>query len=42
MDLAQLRIVIQVAEVGSLNKASDRMRIAQPALSRQVRLLEEE
>ena len=42
MDLAQLRIVIQVAEVGSLNKASDRMRIAQPALSRQIRLLEEE
>ncbi|MGH7043998.1 MAG: LysR family transcriptional regulator [Acetobacteraceae bacterium] len=42
MDLAQLRTVIQVAEVGSLNKASDRMRIAQPALSRQIRLLEEE
>jgi LysR family nitrogen assimilation transcriptional regulator len=42
MDLPQLRIVIQVAEVGSLNKASDRMRIAQPALSRQIRLLEEE
>ncbi len=42
VDLAQLKIVILVAEVGSLNKASDRMRIAQPALSRQVRLLEEE
>lgn len=42
MDLAQLRILIQVAEVGSLNKASDRMRIAQPALSRQIRLLEDE
>ncbi len=42
MDLAQLRIVIQVAEVGSLNKASDRLHIAQPALSRQIRLLEEE
>jgi LysR family nitrogen assimilation transcriptional regulator len=42
MDLPQLRTLIQVAELGSLNKASDRVRIAQPALSRQIRLLEEE
>lgn len=42
MELTQLRTLIQVAELGSLSKAADRMRIAQPALSRQVRLLEEE
>jgi LysR family nitrogen assimilation transcriptional regulator len=42
MELSQLRTMIHVAELGSLSKAADRMRIAQPALSRQVRLLEEE
>ena len=42
MDLVQLRTFIQVAELGSLSKAADRIRIAQPALSRQIRLLEEE
>lgn len=42
MDLAQLRTLLHVAELGSLSKAADRLRIAQPALSRQVRLLEEE
>jgi DNA-binding transcriptional LysR family regulator len=42
MDLTQLQTLIQVAELGSLSKAADRLRIAQPALSRQVRLLEEE
>jgi LysR family transcriptional regulator, nitrogen assimilation regulatory protein len=42
MDLSQLRTLIHVAELGSLSKAADRMRIAQPALSRQMRLLEEE
>jgi LysR family nitrogen assimilation transcriptional regulator len=42
MDIAQLRTLIHVAELGSLSKAADRMRIAQPALSRQVRMLEEE
>ena len=42
MDLRQLNTFLQVAELGSLGKASDRLRIAQPALSRQVRLLEEE
>jgi DNA-binding transcriptional LysR family regulator len=42
MELSQLRTIIHVAELGSLSKAADRMRIAQPALSRQVRLLEEE
>ncbi len=42
MDIGQLRTLIHVAELGSLSKAADRMRIAQPALSRQVRMLEEE
>src|SRR5262245_53588160 len=42
MEISQLRTLIHVAELGSLSKAADRMRIAQPALSRQVRLLEEE
>lgn len=42
MDIAQLRTLIHVAELGSLSKAADRMHIAQPALSRQMRLLEEE
>ncbi|MDE2198773.1 MAG: LysR family transcriptional regulator [Rhodospirillales bacterium] len=42
MDLRQLTTFLHVAELGSLSKASERLRIAQPALSRQVRLLEEE
>lgn len=42
MDIAQLRTLLHVAELGSLSKAADRMRIAQPALSRQVRMLEDE
>jgi DNA-binding transcriptional LysR family regulator len=42
MELSQLRTLIHVAELGSLSKAADRLHIAQPALSRQVRMLEEE
>jgi DNA-binding transcriptional LysR family regulator len=42
MELSQLRTLIHVAELGSLSKAADRLRIAQPALSRQVRMLEQE
>ncbi len=42
MDISQLRTLIHVAELGSLSKAADRLRIAQPALSRQIRLLEQE
>ncbi|MEM9105490.1 MAG: LysR substrate-binding domain-containing protein [Pseudomonadota bacterium] len=40
MDLKQLKTFICVAESGSLSRASDRLRIAQPALSRQIKLLE--
>jgi LysR family nitrogen assimilation transcriptional regulator len=42
MDLRQLNTFMQVAELGSLSKASDRLRTAQPALSRQIRMLESE
>jgi len=42
MDLRQLRSALVIAETGSLNAAARRLRIAQPALSRQIRLLEEE
>lgn len=42
MDISQLRTFALVADLGSLNKASGRLRIAQPALSRQIRLMEEE
>jgi len=40
MDLKQLRTFYVVAELGSLSKASDRLGTVQPALSRQIRLLE--
>ncbi len=42
MDLKRLRTFIRVAEDGSLSKASDRLRLAQPALSRHIKLLEAE
>lgn len=42
MDLKELRTFILVAQTGSLSKASDRLRLAQPALSRQIKLLESE
>lgn len=42
MDLKQLRSFREIAEAGSLSRAADRLRLAQPALSRQIRLLEAE
>jgi LysR family transcriptional regulator, nitrogen assimilation regulatory protein len=42
MNLQQLKTFMLIAELGSLSKVSDRIRIAQPALSRQMRLLQEE
>jgi DNA-binding transcriptional LysR family regulator len=42
MDLKQLHTFLQVAEVGSLSKAAERLHIAQPALGRQIKQLEDE
>src|SRR5689334_4719204 len=42
MELRQLRSILVIAETGSLNAAARRLRVAQPALSRQIRLLESE
>ena len=42
MDINQLKTLIHVAELGSVSKASERLGVAQPALSRQIRLLEQE
>ncbi|MGE0211955.1 MAG: LysR substrate-binding domain-containing protein [Parvibaculaceae bacterium] len=42
MELSQLRTLVHVAELGSLSKAADRLHVAQPALSRQVRMMEQE
>jgi LysR family transcriptional regulator, nitrogen assimilation regulatory protein len=42
MNLKQLRTFIRIAELGSLSKASDRLRIAQPALSRQMKQLQDD
>ena len=40
MNLKQLEYFVRVAELGSFSKAARILDIAQPALSRQVRLLE--
>jgi len=42
MDLKQLEYFVRVAELGSFTKAAVTLDVAQPALSRQVRLLEVE
>lgn len=42
MNLNQLKTLMLIAELGSLSKVADRIQIAQPALSRQMRLLQEE
>ncbi len=42
MDLKQIEYFVRVAELGSFTRASVMLNIAQPALSRQVRLLEVE
>ena len=42
MDIKQLKTFLCVAETGSLSRASDRLHIVQPALSRQIKLLEHE
>jgi LysR family nitrogen assimilation transcriptional regulator len=42
MDLKQLEVFVHVADLGSFTRAAGHLRIAQPALSRQVRALEVE
>jgi LysR family nitrogen assimilation transcriptional regulator len=42
MDLKQLQYFTCVAELGSFTRASNTLNIAQPALSRQIRMLEVE
>lgn len=42
MNLRSLRYFLQIVESGSFSKAADRLHVAQPALSRQIRQMEEE
>ena len=42
MDLKQLRALLAIAETGSVTRAAEMLHIVQPAVSRQLRLLEEE
>jgi DNA-binding transcriptional LysR family regulator len=42
MDLRQARTFVTVADLGTVSKAALRLRIAQPALSRQIQALEQE
>lgn len=42
MDLKQLRSLLAIAETGSVTRAAEILHIVQPAVSRQVKLLEEE
>ena len=42
MDLRHTRTFVTVAELGTVSKAALRLRIAQPALSRQISDLEQE
>jgi len=42
MNLKQLRYFVRIAECGSLSKAAEELGVAQPALSQQLRALEDE
>ena len=42
MDLKQIAYFVRVAELGSFTRASIALAVAQPALSRQIRMLEVE
>src|SRR5258708_36434014 len=42
MDLRRLRTFVTVAELGTVTRAASRLRVSQPALSRQIHDLEQE
>ena len=42
MDLKQLRAFLTVAETGNVTRAAEVLHLVQPAVSRQIRLLEED
>lgn len=42
MDIRRLEYFTHIAEIGSINRAAEHLRISQPALSRQIHLLEQE
>ena len=42
MNLQQLRSFLHIVELGSLSKAAERLHLSQPALSRQIKMLEQE
>ncbi len=41
LDMKQLRALLAIAETGSVSRAAELLHIVQPAVSRQLRLLEE-